>query len=504
MKRGVRTRACRAALCVLAAAVWLSACGQTGGNANGSAAGPANGAEAGSQAEVDWQSQYDLGIRLLEEGKYEEAILAFTAAIEIEPKKAALYIARGEAHAARAGENGSTDGREESLENAASDYDQAVTLLNEWYGGDAWQEFESGAQAGMLPEDMSYEEAVKRAVEAYRQLAEGYAAAGDYEAAAETVKKASDLLDGCVRTEGDGGVGETAGISEELLEQLKNQLSEQLKSYEEQAAGGTPEGTLNAYSVTAFEERERYRAYDTLSGEEQAWVERMVRIARSGNVEALEEELPDSEPESGMEVFYTSRESWRLCVEWSYSETPVSEMFVELPGFEDTGAANPDRWVRVELREENGAAYACECIRTEGVLGYGGSDDSGWAYYTGVTDTRIWASGGCAGWQWEGPVSVSGAEGTTLYEEGAFHSHDEFRWTESGAMSGGLREGSFTYDWTYAYTSPNYEDTAEESQTTVYHGGIGDRDGAELFYTVTGLGQEANYEAMFWLESIFW
>lgn len=32
-----------------------------------------------------WQEQYDLGMRYLSEGNYEEAILAFAAAIEIDP-----------------------------------------------------------------------------------------------------------------------------------------------------------------------------------------------------------------------------------------------------------------------------------------------------------------------------------------------------------------------------------------------------------------------------------
>ena len=50
-----------------------------------------------------WQEQYDLGMRYLSEGKYEEAILAFTAAIEIDPKQvpayqgaADVYLALGE------------------------------------------------------------------------------------------------------------------------------------------------------------------------------------------------------------------------------------------------------------------------------------------------------------------------------------------------------------------------------------------------------------------------
>ena len=38
-----------------------------------------------------WQEQYDLGVRYLSEGNYEEAIIAFTAAIEIDPKRAEAY-----------------------------------------------------------------------------------------------------------------------------------------------------------------------------------------------------------------------------------------------------------------------------------------------------------------------------------------------------------------------------------------------------------------------------
>lgn len=39
-----------------------------------------------------WQEQYDLGVRYLEEGNYEEAIIAFTAAIEIDSKRTEAYV----------------------------------------------------------------------------------------------------------------------------------------------------------------------------------------------------------------------------------------------------------------------------------------------------------------------------------------------------------------------------------------------------------------------------
>ena len=45
-----------------------------------------------------WQEQYDLGVRYLSDGNYEEAIIAFTAAIEIDPKRAEGYTGRGSAY----------------------------------------------------------------------------------------------------------------------------------------------------------------------------------------------------------------------------------------------------------------------------------------------------------------------------------------------------------------------------------------------------------------------
>ena len=50
--------------------------------------------------EKDWQEQYDLGMRYLSEGDYEEAILAFSAAIEIDDSRPEAYMGRAEAYEA--------------------------------------------------------------------------------------------------------------------------------------------------------------------------------------------------------------------------------------------------------------------------------------------------------------------------------------------------------------------------------------------------------------------
>lgn len=53
---------------------------------------------------MTWQQQYDLGIRYLNESNYEEAILAFTQAIEIDPKNVDGYLGRAEAYLGADGE----------------------------------------------------------------------------------------------------------------------------------------------------------------------------------------------------------------------------------------------------------------------------------------------------------------------------------------------------------------------------------------------------------------
>lgn len=77
-------------------------------------------AACGSKAPT-WQEQYDLGVRYLSEGNYEEAVIAFTAAIEIDPKRAEAYVGRGGAYLGR----GSAD---EYLSAALADYETVLSM----------------------------------------------------------------------------------------------------------------------------------------------------------------------------------------------------------------------------------------------------------------------------------------------------------------------------------------------------------------------------------------
>lgn len=98
---------------LLVASLVLTSCGRTDSM-------PTKETEKETNA-PSWQEQYDLGIRYLSEGKYEEAVIAFTAAIEIDPKQAPAYVGRGEAYIG----SGET---EENLAMAQADYEMAIEL----------------------------------------------------------------------------------------------------------------------------------------------------------------------------------------------------------------------------------------------------------------------------------------------------------------------------------------------------------------------------------------
>lgn len=70
---------------------------------------------------LTYQDYFDLGMRYLSEGNYQEAIIAFTSAIEIDPKQVSAYVKRGDAYVL----SGET---EENLAAAKVDYEKALEL----------------------------------------------------------------------------------------------------------------------------------------------------------------------------------------------------------------------------------------------------------------------------------------------------------------------------------------------------------------------------------------
>ena len=74
----------------------------------------------GTKAEAGWKEQYDLGIKYVNEAKYDEAILAFTKALEIDPKQAPVYISLAEVYV-----------RQENYTAAQETLDKAITEIGQ-------------------------------------------------------------------------------------------------------------------------------------------------------------------------------------------------------------------------------------------------------------------------------------------------------------------------------------------------------------------------------------
>lgn len=79
---------------------------------------------------LTWQEQYDIGVRYLSEGNYEEAILAFTAAIEIDPMQEDSYISLADTYI----DIGEMDLARQTIANAISLLgDMATTKLIDYF-----------------------------------------------------------------------------------------------------------------------------------------------------------------------------------------------------------------------------------------------------------------------------------------------------------------------------------------------------------------------------------
>lgn len=123
-----------------------------------------------------WQFHYDLGVRYLSNGNYEEAILAFNAAIEIDPKNAEVYEQRGNAYWELA-QSAQGSEQTEAYRCAAEDYESAMQWGSEtdalyrrtadaYYGAQDYEKAESFYEK-IFEKD---EDALMRLIECSREL----------------------------------------------------------------------------------------------------------------------------------------------------------------------------------------------------------------------------------------------------------------------------------------------------------------------------------------------
>ena len=166
----------------------------------------AHSVDAEEQSAPTWQSRYDLGVRYLSDGRYEEAILAFTAAIEIDPKNAQAYEQRGDAYWELA-QSAQGSEQTDAYRSAAEDYESAM----QW-----------GSETDEL----------------YRRAADAYYGAQDYEKAEsyyeKLLEKDEDVLARlieCSRALGTGGRSLRSGCRRVISRRVKNDICRRSASF---------------------------------------------------------------------------------------------------------------------------------------------------------------------------------------------------------------------------------------------------------------------------------
>ncbi len=263
-----------------------------------------NGAQQGADSATAWQEQYDLGIRYLTEGNYEEAIIAFTAAIEIDPRRAEAYVGRGDAYIIASGE---------TMENQAAaltDYQAAISL-----DGEDKEVYIKIADVYMAQEDYySARNMLIRAIEldetnedVYLKLSDVYVALGEYDNALNILQSGLEKA------------GRSQGVNDRLAE-LRNIC-------------------CNSYGGIKFEYRSAYREITELTPQEVEWIEAAYVATVNKNMEIMRlllEECLNSTDLAGAS-FLTVWGEYKLLFQ-AYSN-------------------GNDETISVEFRPENGTGY---------------------------------------------------------------------------------------------------------------------------------------------------
>ena len=310
----------------------------------------------GQSAAVTWQEQYDLGVKYLSEGNYEEAIIAFNAAIEIDPKQAVIYSGRGQAYIL----SGETP---ENLAAALADFEQAVsmdeTLAEGWTG-----------------------------------MAEVYISMGDYDKAAEILKQALD------KTEENPSVGE---LLEEVEENVKEDAPKAQRIDKVQ-----PDGVLISSVVNRYDDNGRLVKEDHYNYSGSSNLEFSMRYVYDDKGNVAREEFYDANDVLGWYWLNTYNDEGMLILDENYTADAVLQWYYTYTYDEENVLQSKEYWFPgggISTRDtyeydDRGNLILQESIDL-GEEGFWGDwryvysyDENGFLinqkYYSGSSDELIW------------------------------------------------------------------------------------------------------------------
>ena len=170
---------------------------------------------AATQAETTtsdntFEYHYNLGVRYLSEGNYQEAILAFTAAIEIDPKSAPAFVGRGDAYIGN-------EEQADSISLAKSDYETALDLDD-------------------------------RLAAAWLGLVDVYIRTGDFDKAEETLRRALE-----VNPDDPALTGKLSEMQSGEIRDSSNRVHKSISFL--------PDGTLHTYTIYEYNSAGHKRAW---------------------------------------------------------------------------------------------------------------------------------------------------------------------------------------------------------------------------------------------------
>ncbi|MCD8196573.1 MAG: tetratricopeptide repeat protein [Lachnospiraceae bacterium] len=392
-----------------------------------------------------WQEQYDLGQKYLLEEDYEAAIVAFTAAIEIDPNEAAAYVGRGDAYIL----SGET---EENLTLALVDYEAVLSLYNE---------------ALVSGEDGISEEMSEALVQAYLGMADVYIAMGDYEAAEAILQQGL----------------EATGDDQRILEKIA--------SFTESDVDATNNGQYaseNGEDTLQFMSRGGYVDFDELEGWKQSLVEALFEVVQDLDDEAIQKTA---------EIFIAEMD-YDTSTYWS---TIWKNYKVECNIRREEDDGDPNNIYHFEIRPQNGIGYY---IHAEHVLLIDISkvtDDSWWDYYYNTQITY----GQCVDWQWNGEATSLETCESLWHTVDGTTDESITSITETGMVQDNYRDGNWTRSY-YRWSNWNGSVTENNwtSSKTFSNGILVEEDGEVVeendyaYYTYNGASSENKLESIIW------
>ena len=409
-----------------------------------------------------WQEQYDLGMRYLNDGNYQEAVIAFEAAIEIDPKRVEAYSGLSNTYMAM----GEYDKGLQVWDNIPQEDTSEMFALSKQKSQKIRTAMENG-ESGIWIMGCSFDKANFTAgKETKFQVSVFYYAAENAEHSLELLASTStprSLQDIGKSVSVGQGAGAYCLTGSAVPVQIEGNNFHLLASLHLDGSGPadviyiTPDGTLtdayapvNAYGGIEFTYREEYLPFDEFTAADQQFIAAFASAAIADDTEAAKNLVAHKlDSYQNRTVEYTIWNGYKLKIETSGEMTS------------DDGTS---AWAEIQMRSENGTGYVYQVFRY----------DSQTKDYSS-TDTSVRrATCPCSDWQWNGFMTFQEySKSRQIFNHGGV-----IDTLDSAVVTGnwvnGLRSGVFSLERHYTETwspwSSNNVDTISTATATFQDG----------------------------------